>query len=572
MRLRSRLKPLRNRRQRGANGAFSKRLSVVFMATISYTNSEEIICKMQWLARAETPLRPRARIGAKLRAQTIDLRMLHMTAEYEVVIGLEVHSQLLTESKMFCSCSAAYQDAPPNTAVCPVCMGMPGAMPVINKKAVEYVIRTGLALGCDIPGFTKFDRKNYPYPDLMKGYQISQYDEPLALGGSLAIDTQNGEKTIGVTRVHLEEDVAKLFHRSDEFGEGYSLLDVNRAGAPLMEIVSEPDMRSPDEARSYLTHLQSILRYIGVSGANMEEGNFRCDANISIRPMGADELGSKVEIKNMNSFRAVHRALTYEAERQARAVREGEAIVQETRGWDESAAATFSQRTKEYAHDYRYFPEPDLPPLVISAELVDAVRHALPELPAARKRRFMAQYALSDYDTGLLTLTKSTADYFEAVVSLKRAQGDALAQFAKQAGNWMLGELGRLLNETNGDIDDVKIAPRHFVDLLDMVAADKLSGNMAKTVFEEMFASGRAPADIAEERGLVQISDADALGAAVAEALAANPKPVAEYLDGKEQAVRFLVGQVMKITRGKANPQLAMQLLKSELDGMRQSV
>ena len=304
----------------------------------------------------------------------------------------------------------------------------------------------------------------------------------------------------------------------------------------------------------------------------MEEGNFRCDANISIRPMGADELGPKVEIKNMNSFRAVHRALTYESERQARAVREGEAIVQETRGWDESAAATFSQRTKEYAHDYRYFPEPDLPPMVISAELVDAVRRALPELPAARKRRFMAQYALSDYDAALLTLTKSTADYFESVVSLKQAQGDALAQFAKQAGNWMLGELGRLLNETNGDIDSVRIAPQHFVDLLDMVAADKLSGNMAKTVFEEMFASGRAPADIAEERGLVQISDADALGAAVAEALAANPKPVAEYLDGKEQAVRFLVGQVMKITRGKANPQLAMQLLKSELDGMRQSV
>lgn len=495
-----------------------------------------------------------------------------MTAEYEVVIGLEVHSQLLTESKMFCACSAAYQDAPPNTAVCPVCMGMPGAMPVINKKAVEYVIRTGLALGCDIPGFTKFDRKNYPYPDLMKGYQISQYDEPLALGGRLAIDTQNGEKTIGVTRVHLEEDVAKLFHRSDEFGEGYSLLDVNRAGAPLMEIVSEPDMRSPDEARSYLTQLQSILRYIGVSSANMEEGNFRCDANISIRPKGAAELGPKVEIKNMNSFRAVHRALTYESERQARAVREGETIVQETRGWDESASATFSQRTKEYAHDYRYFPEPDLPPLVISADLVDAVRRALPELPAARKRRFMAQYALSDYDAGLLTIAKSTADYFESVVSLKQAQGDALAQFAKQVGNWMLGELGRLLNETNGDVDSVKIAPRHFVDLLDMVADDKLSGNMAKTVFEEMFDSGRAPADIAEERGLVQISDADALGAAVAEALAANPKPVAEYLDGKEQAVRFLVGQVMKITRGKANPQLAMQLLKSELDGMRQSV
>ena len=519
------------------------------------------------MRRLAAPMR-----AAKRRSADGKSLMGLMDTDYEVVIGLEVHSQLLTESKMFCSCSAAYQDAPPNTSVCAVCMGMPGAMPVINRKAVDYVIRTGLALGCDIPAFTKFDRKNYPYPDLMKGYQISQYDQPLALGGNLVIDTDEGGKRIGVTRVHLEEDVAKLFHRSDDFGESYSLLDINRAGAPLMEIVSEPDMRSPDEARSYLTQLQSILRYIGVSSANMEEGNFRCDANISVRPRGADEFGPKVEIKNMNSFRAVHRALGYEAERQTRAAREGEIIVQETRGWDESGGVTFSQRTKEYAHDYRYFPEPDLPPLVISADLVDDVRRALPELPAARKERLMREYELSAYDAGLLTLNRATADYFEAVVGAKQASGDAAAQFAKQVANWTLGELTRLLNESNSDIGGVKIAPQNFVELLDMVESGALSNNMAKTVFEEMFSGGGAPSQIVEERGLVQISDADALSAAVAEAIAANPKPVAEYLDGKEQAVRFLVGQVMRITRGKANPQLAQQILETELNALRQSV
>ena len=491
--------------------------------------------------------------------------------EYEVVIGLEVHSQLLTESKMFCACSAAYQDSAPNTTVCAVCMGLPGALPVMNRKAVDYVIRTGLALGCDISGFTKFDRKNYPYPDLMKGYQISQYDLPIAYGGCLDIETESGEKPIGVTRVHLEEDVAKLFHRTDDFGESYSLLDINRAGVPLMEIVSEPDMRSPDEARIYLTQLQSILRYIGVSSANMEEGNFRCDANISIRSFGSSEFGAKVEIKNMNSFRAVHRALQYEAERQARAVKEGEPIVQETRGWDEGAGTTFTQRTKEYAHDYRYFPEPDLPPLAISDEWVRGAREALPELPAARKQRFMSQYGLSEYDANLLTVGKPTADYFESVVCLKGESGEALEQFAKHVSNWTLVELGRLLNESGGDITDMRIAPKHFVELLDMVSRGALSSSMAKTVFEEMFVSGDSPAKIAEARGLAQISDTDALGGAVDEAIAANPKPVAEYLGGKEQAIRFLVGQVMRITRGKANPQMAMQLLKERLESIRQS-
>ena len=495
----------------------------------------------------------------------------HTASEYEIVIGLEVHSQLLTDSKMFCACSATYQDAPPNTTVCAVCLGLPGALPVMNRKAVEYVIRTGLALGCQISGFTKFDRKNYPYPDLMKGYQISQYDQPVAHGGCLAIETDAAEKAIGVTRVHLEEDVAKLFHRTDAFGESYSLLDINRAGVPLMEIVSEPDMRSPDEARSYLTQLQSILRYIGVSSANMEEGNFRCDANISVRPRGSSEFGAKVEIKNMNSFRAVHRALQYEAERQVRAVKEGEEIVQETRGWDEGSATTFTQRTKEYAHDYRYFPEPDLPPLVIADEWVNDVRGVLPELPAARKRRFMEQYALSEYDANLLTVGKATADYFESVVNLKGASGNAGAQFAKQVSNWIIGELGRLLNESGDDIDAVKISPKSFVELLDMVADGALSNNMAKTVFEDMYGSGKSAARIAEERGLTQISDADALGSAVDEAIASNPDPVAEYLGGKEMVIRFLVGQVMRITRGKANPQLATQLLEERLASMRET-
>ena len=497
---------------------------------------------------------------------------LQVETEYEIVIGLEVHSQLLTESKMFCACSAAYQDSPPNTTVCAVCMGMPGALPVMNRKAVDYVIRTGLALGCEISNLTKFDRKNYPYPDLMKGYQISQYDQPVAYGGCLAIDTDSGEKPIGVTRVHLEEDVAKLFHRTDDFGESYSLLDVNRAGVPLMEIVSEPDMRSPDEARSYLTQLQSILRYIGVSSANMEEGNFRCDANISVRPRGSSEFGAKVEIKNMNSFRAVHRALQHEAERQVRAVKEGEQIVQETRGWDEATGTTFTQRTKEYAHDYRYFPEPDLPPLVIGEDWVLDARQVLPELPAARKERFINDYALTDYDANLLTVGKGTADYFESIVGAKKIAVEAQAQFAKQVSNWILGELGRLLNETNRDVGSVKITPQAFVELLDLVSDGTLSNNMAKSVFEQMFDNGKAPTQIAEEQGLMQISDTDALGSAVDEAIEANPKAVSEYLDGKEQAIRFLVGQMMRITRGSANPQLATQLLKERLEAVRQSV
>ena len=486
--------------------------------------------------------------------------------EYEVVIGLEVHTQLLTNSKMFCSCGASYQEASPNTIVCPVCMGMPGTLPVINKKAIEFVIRTGLALNCTIAKETKFDRKNYPYPDLMKGYQISQYDEPIASNGRLAVESDGKEKTIEITRVHLEEDVARLLHRTEGYGEGYSLLDINRSGTPLMEIVSEPDMRSPEEARSYLTRLQSIVRYIEVSTANMEEGSFRCDANISIRPKGTTELGSKVEVKNMNSFRSVYRALEYEAERQVHAVNEGKRIVQETRGWVEDRGVTFSQRTKEYASDYRYFPEPDLVPLVIDPEWVQEIKDSLPELPEVRKTRFVEQYALPDYDANILTSSRGTADYFESTM---KAGSAAQKQQAKSVSNWILGELARLMNATATGIENVKIRPQHLVELLELIEDGTLSNNLAKTVFEEMFTTGNPPKQIAKKAGMVQISDEDSIRPAVEEAISSNHGPVTDYLGGKETAMRFLIGQVMKITRGKANPQLASRLLKEKLESMR---
>ena len=491
--------------------------------------------------------------------------------EYEAVIGLEVHAQLLTNAKMFCSCSADYQDASPNTFVCPVCLGMPGALPVINKQAVELVIKTGIALNCTLADYTKFDRKNYPYPDLMKGYQISQYDQPIAADGRLIIETNGHKSTVGITRVHLEEDVAKLLHRTETLGEGYSLLDINRSGMPLMEVVSEPDMRSPEEARTYLTKLRSILRYIQVSTANMEEGSFRCDANISIRPEGATELGAKVEVKNMNSFRSVYRALHYEIERQIRQAGEGERIVQETRGWVQDRGVTVSQRTKEYASDYRYFPEPDLPPIVIDRSTVDAVSKSLPELPDEKKARFTAEYGLPDYDADVLTSSRATADFFESVVEAKQSEGTVTPEFAKSVSNWVLGELTRLMNATGTEITNVNVRPAHIAELLELVDAGTLSSSMAKTVFEEMFSTGAAPKEIAEKSAMVQIRDADAVRTAIEEAMESNPKPVADYVSGKETALQYLVGQVMKITRGKANPQLVTQLLKEKLGAMRQT-
>ena len=494
--------------------------------------------------------------------------------KYETVIGLEVHVQLDTRSKMFCSCPADYQTAPPNTRTCPVCLGLPGALPVINRKAVEYTIMTGLALHCHIPGFTKFDRKNYPYPDLMKGYQISQYDLPLALDGHLDIDgepdSDPGGRRIGVERVHLEEDVAKMQHFPDgDGGAGYSLVDVNRSGVPLMEIVSKPDLRSPEEARQYLVALHSMVQYLGVSTGNMQDGNFRCDANVSIRPMGSAAFGTRTEVKNMNSFRSVYQALEYEVERQRRVIEGGGSVVQETRGWVEEREVTVSQRSKEYAHDYRYFPEPDLPPLNIGPEWVQQLQTALPELAPQRKSRFETEYGLSEYDARLLTGSRGMADYFEQAVSLRGASGDEKPAAAKEVANWILGDLTSLLNQNRCDIAASPVTPVGLSDLLGLIADGTLSTSLAKSVLEEMYANGGEPADIVREQGLAQISDTGAIEAAVAEAIAANPKAVADYLSGKDNAARFLMGQVMRITKGQAQPEMALRLVQEGLEAQK---
>ncbi|MXZ90193.1 MAG: Asp-tRNA(Asn)/Glu-tRNA(Gln) amidotransferase subunit GatB [Chloroflexi bacterium] len=488
--------------------------------------------------------------------------------QYETVIGLEVHVQLDTRSKMFCGCPADYQAAEPNTRTCPVCLGLPGALPVINRRAVEYTMMTGLALHCSIPKFTKFDRKNYPYPDLMKGYQISQYDLPLALDGYLEIDGDanlgHSQRRIGVERVHLEEDVAKMQHFPDgDGGDGYSLVDVNRSGVPLMEVVSKPDLRSPEEARQYLVSLHSLVQYLGVSTANMQDGNFRCDANVSIRPMGSDTFGTRTEVKNMNSFHSVFQALEYEVERQRRVIEDGGQVVQETRGWVQEREVTVSQRSKEYAHDYRYFPEPDLPPLNIGRQWVSELQAALPELAPARKARFQTDYILSEYDADQLTGSRATADYFETTLSLRSSASGPDA--AKEVANWMLGDLSRLLNRDHRDIADSPISPAGLAELLGLIADGTLSTSLAKTVLEEMYATGRDASAVVDEKGLAQISDTGAIEAAVAEAIAANPKAVADYLAGKETAARFLMGQVMRITKGQAQPELALRMVQEGL-------
>ncbi len=491
--------------------------------------------------------------------------------QYETVIGLEVHVQLDTRSKMFCGCPADYQTAAPNTRTCPVCLGLPGALPVINRRAVEYTVMTGLALHCRIPEFTKFDRKNYPYPDLMKGYQISQYDLPLAVAGYLDIsnddDAGNSQRRIGVERVHLEEDVAKMQHFPDgDGGAGYSLVDVNRSGVPLMEIVSKPDLRSPEEARQYLMALHSMVQYLGVSTANMQDGNFRCDANVSIRPLGSDTFGTRTEVKNMNSFRAVYQALEYEVERQRKVIEDGGAVVQETRGWVEERAVTVSQRSKEYAHDYRYFPEPDLPPLNIGPAWVAELEAALPELAPQRKARFQSDYGLSEYDADQLTGSRAMADYFEETVSRRGVSDAGRSDAAKEVANWILGDLTYLLNQNRQDIAASPVAPGALSDLLGLIDDGTLSTSLAKTVLEEMYSTGGAAADIVQAKGLAQISDTGAIEAAVAEAIAANPKAVADYLSGKETAARFLMGQVMRITKGQAQPELALRMVQEGLE------
>jgi aspartyl-tRNA(Asn)/glutamyl-tRNA(Gln) amidotransferase subunit B len=439
---------------------------------------------------------------------------------------------------------------------------MPGVLPVINREAIEFAIMTALALNCTILENTKFDRKNYPYPDLMKGYQISQYDAPIGVTGWMTIEVEGAERRAGITRVHMEEDVAKLLHRAG-FGETYSLVDVNRSGVPLMEIVGEPDLHSPEEARQYLMKLRSILQYLDVSTANMEEGSFRCDANISIRPVGSKEFMPKVEVKNMNSFRAVYRALEYEAIRQRRLADAGERTVQETRGWVEEKGQTVSQRSKEYAHDYRYFPEPDLPPLVLRRERVDQVKGKLPELPETRRDRFVSQYGLPLYDANLLTGSRDMADYFEELI------GAGSARSAKDVSNWLLGPASAIMNLHGADVAEFRkrIDTRKFAALLALETNSVVNTASAKLVLEEMFDSGKSADVIVKEKGLLQISDAQAIEEAVAQVVEANPQAVADLRAGKETALKFLVGQTMKATRGRANPQMVNELLKKRLTG-----
>ena len=485
---------------------------------------------------------------------------------FETIIGLEVHAQLLTKSKMFCGCSTDYTNAPPNTHVCPVCLGIPGVLPTINQQAVKYTIMTALALHCTISEHTKFDRKNYPYPDLMKGYQISQYDAPIGHHGWLNIEVNGKSKKVGIIRVHLEEDVAKLLHRTSPDGESYSLVDVNRSGVPLMEIVGEPALCSPEEARQYLIKLRSILQYLGVSTGNMEEGSFRCDANISIRPEGSPESVAKVEVKNMNSFKAVYQALDYEAKRQQRVIAGGKRLVQETRGWVE-AGKTVPQRSKEYAHDYRYFPEPDLPPLVINREWVEEIRAKLPELPEAKRDRFVANYGLPLYDAKLLTSSRAMADYFDACLRIETPYSQSRAKRAKMVSNWLLGEFSRLLNSTNTEISDSRVSPAQLCQLLDLLQKGDISGTSAKLVFEEMFKAGKDATDIVSQRGLSQISDTQKVEELITQVIRTNTQAVADFKAGKASALSFLVGQVMKATRGRANPKLVNESLKKRLRG-----
>jgi len=433
---------------------------------------------------------------------------------------------------------------------------MPGTLPVINKKAVEYTIMTALALKCTIPEYSKFDRKNYFYPDMMKNYQISQYDAPIGKHGCLTIDSNGHQKKINITRVHLEEDVAKLLHRGN-----YSLVDVNRSGIPLMETVSEPEISSAEEARDYLVKLRTILRYLGVSTGNMEDGSFRCDANISIRPSGSKELLSKVEVKNMNSFKAVYQALKYESKRQRKVLEEGGTLVQETRGWMDEKEVTVSQRSKEYADDYRYFPEPDLPPLFLDRAWIEEIKARLPELPETRKERFMAQYDLPLYDASILTSSRAMADYFEDCLKLTSPNK------AKMVSNWLLGDFSRLLNATNNDIENTRISPSLLVELLNLVDKGTISGPTAKAVFEKMFYTGKRASDIVAEGKLSQLSDATELQRIVKQVLANNAKAVADYKAGKQQALTFLTGQIMKATKGTANPAVVREILVQELEG-----
>jgi aspartyl-tRNA(Asn)/glutamyl-tRNA(Gln) amidotransferase subunit B len=475
---------------------------------------------------------------------------------HETVIGLEVHVQLSTASKMFCGCAVAF-GAPPNTLTCPVCLGLPGSLPVLNRRAVDLGLRTALALECRIHPQSQFHRKNYYYPDLPKNYQISQYQykdhPPLATGGVLRLPSGGEQRAIRIRRVHLEEDTGKLVH-----GEGRSLVDYNRCGTPLMEVVTEPDLRAPEEARLFLAHLRALLQFAEVTSGRLEEGTLRCDANLSLQVPGGPP-GIRSEIKNMNSLRSVERALRFEEARQRRLVEQGGAVVQETRHWDEDREITFSSREKEEAQDYRYFPEPDLVPLQIDEAWTQRIRSSLPELPDARRRRYVEALGLPEHDAGLLTATRAMAEFFEETTRL----------FAKPkiVGNWLIGDVAAFLNAEGREIEDLPIRPAQLAGLLSLVDAGRISGRSAKEVLEEMLRTGRPADAIVQERGLAQISDEAMLGAVVAEVIAEHPGPVGDVRAGKEQALTFLVGQVMKKTRGRANPALANRLIRERLRG-----
>jgi len=474
---------------------------------------------------------------------------------YETIIGLEVHAELSTKTKAFCSCKNEF-GGEVNTNCCPVCMGYPGALPVLNKKVVEYAVKAGLALNCEISLYSKTDRKNYFYPDLPKAYQISQYDQPLCKNGKIKIEVDGQEKYIGITRIHIEEDAGKLIHGTES--EDYSLVDFNRSGVPLIEIVSEPDIRSPLEARLYLEKLKGILEYLEISDCKMQEGSLRCDANISIRPVGQKEFGVKTEIKNMNSMKSLQRALEYEEERHKKILSEGGTIVQETRRWDESKGITVSMRTKEQAHDYRYFPEPDLVPIVLDEAWIEDLRKALPELPDDKKKRFVEEYGIPDYDASVLTLTKDLSSFFEAC-----AKGH---KNPKAISNWVMGEVLRIIKEKELDIKDINIKPEGLRKLVDLVDEAVLSSTGAKQVFEEMFKTGKDPETLVDQLGLRQISDEVAMVELVKQVISENQKSVEDYKKGKTNALGYLVGQCMKASKGKGNPQIINKILRDMLN------
>lgn len=477
--------------------------------------------------------------------------------DYEIVIGLEVHTELKTESKIFCGCSTKF-GSPQNTNVCPVCLGLPGVLPVINEKVVEFAVRVGLALNCEIAPFSKFDRKNYYYPDLPKNWQTSQYDLPIAINGYLDIEVNGTTKRIGVTRVHMEEDAGKLIHSGATITSSDSaLVDYNRTGVPLLEIVSEPDMSSAEEARAYLEKVKAILEYLDVSDCKMEEGSLRCDANISLRPQGATKLGTKAEMKNLNSFRSVQRGIEYEAARQEEILEDGGRVIQETRTWDENKGISLSMRNKEQADDYRYMPEPDLVPIMVDPARVEEIRASLPELPDARKQRLMRDFGLSEYDAAVITASKAMADYLDESV---RCKADA-----KLAANWLMGEVSKHLNNEGISIMACPVAPKQLAELIALIEKGTISNKIAKSVFEDMWTSRKDAEVIVKEKGLVQISDSSEIVAIVDAVIAASPQSVADFNAGKDKAIGFLVGQIMKQTKGRANPDMVNSLLRERL-------